>query len=159
MPAFLLKRLLNAAGVMLAVAVVLFTFVVPTLTKIFSELAVDLPFTTRAVIWLSDAMQAHVAIVLASLVAVPVALGIGQARPDLGDFLARHLANLDVARRVDQLLRLVDVPADALAQWLALARLNARSTPLEARLLRTNSSGSATWRRAATGATPRSTSR
>lgn len=40
---------------------------------------------------------------------------------------------------------LTNVPADALAQWLALARINARSTPLEARLLRTNSSGTATW--------------
>lgn len=40
---------------------------------------------------------------------------------------------------------LTNVPADALAQWLALARLYARSAPLEARLLRTNSSGPATW--------------
>lgn len=62
-------------GVMLLVAVVLFTFVVPTLTKIFTELAVDLPMSTRAVIWLSDSMQAHVFVVFGLLLAVPIALG------------------------------------------------------------------------------------
>lgn len=35
------------------------------------------------------------------------------------------------------------VPADALAQWLAQARLNARSTPLEARLARVIPGGAA----------------
>lgn len=35
--------------------------------------------------------------------------------------------------------------ADALAQWLAQARLNARSVPLEARLTRTVTPGGITW--------------
>ncbi len=35
--------------------------------------------------------------------------------------------------------------ADALAEWLAQARLNARSVPLEARLERAPAPGSATW--------------
>lgn len=35
--------------------------------------------------------------------------------------------------------------ADALAQWLAQARLNARSTPLEARLTRTATPAGVTW--------------
>ena len=40
---------------------------------------------------------------------------------------------------------LKDASADALAEWLAQARLNARSVPLEARLVRSSTSGSATW--------------
>ena len=40
---------------------------------------------------------------------------------------------------------LKDASADALAEWLAQARLNARSVPLEARLVRASTSGSATW--------------
>ena len=35
--------------------------------------------------------------------------------------------------------------ADALAQWLAQARLNARSAPLEARLTRNTTPTGATW--------------
>jgi general secretion pathway protein M len=35
--------------------------------------------------------------------------------------------------------------ADALAQWLAQARLNGRSAPLEARLVRAPGGGGATW--------------
>lgn len=35
--------------------------------------------------------------------------------------------------------------ADALAQWLAQARLNARSVPLEAKLVRTSTAGVSTW--------------
>jgi len=35
--------------------------------------------------------------------------------------------------------------ADALAQWLAQARVNARSTPLEARLTRTATPAGVTW--------------
>ncbi len=40
---------------------------------------------------------------------------------------------------------LKDASPNALAEWLAQARLNARSVPLEARLVRTATSGSATW--------------
>ena len=40
---------------------------------------------------------------------------------------------------------LKDASADALAEWLAQARLNARSVPIEARLVRAATSGSATW--------------
>lgn len=35
--------------------------------------------------------------------------------------------------------------ADALADWLTQARVNARSVPLEARLTRTTATGAATW--------------
>ena len=35
--------------------------------------------------------------------------------------------------------------ADALAQWLAQARINARSVPVEARLVRAAGTGAATW--------------
>lgn len=59
-------------GIMLIVAVVLFIFVVPTLTGIFTELNVDLPLTTRIVIWLSDTMRANVLAVLGFAVGLPV---------------------------------------------------------------------------------------
>ena len=40
---------------------------------------------------------------------------------------------------------LKNASADALGEWLAQARLNARSVPVEARLMRASASGSATW--------------
>ena len=40
---------------------------------------------------------------------------------------------------------LKDASADALAEWLAQARLNARSVPLEARLVRASTAGISTW--------------
>ncbi|HEY4507567.1 MAG TPA: type II secretion system F family protein [Candidatus Paceibacterota bacterium] len=46
-------------GVMLLVAVLMFIFVVPTLTKTFVELGVELPLATRAIIFVSDFTQAH----------------------------------------------------------------------------------------------------
>lgn len=42
-------------------------------------------------------------------------------------------------------LTLRNVPADALAQWLAQARINARALPSEARLTRSPAPGSASW--------------
>lgn len=40
---------------------------------------------------------------------------------------------------------LKNASADALGEWLAQARLNARSVPVEARLMRASATGSATW--------------
>lgn len=40
---------------------------------------------------------------------------------------------------------LKDAPAQALAEWLSQARLNARSVPVEARLVRANKPDSVTW--------------
>lgn len=60
--------------VMLAVAIVLFVFVVPTLTKIFSDLNVELPATTRAVIWISEALRASYLGLALGVVGVPTAL-------------------------------------------------------------------------------------
>lgn len=42
-------------------------------------------------------------------------------------------------------LTLRNVPAEALAQWLAQARINARALPTEARLVRSAAPGSASW--------------
>ncbi|MCX6715740.1 MAG: type II secretion system F family protein [Candidatus Taylorbacteria bacterium] len=46
-------------SVMIVIGVLMFIFVVPTLTKIFLELNVPLPFTTRVIIAISDAIQYH----------------------------------------------------------------------------------------------------
>ncbi len=53
-------------------------------------------------------------------------------------------AQLDVVgERVTVTLRAL--PADALAQWLSLARINARALPLEARLLRAANATTPAW--------------
>jgi type IV pilus assembly protein PilC len=65
--------------VMVIVAIVLFVFVVPTLTAIFQDLEVELPATTRAVIWVSDALQAHAIL----------AVGLGVIVPTLALFAIR----------------------------------------------------------------------
>ncbi len=42
---------------MIIVAILMFTFVIPTLMKTFTELHVELPFTTRIILGISDVMQ------------------------------------------------------------------------------------------------------
>jgi type IV pilus assembly protein PilC len=71
-------------GVMLVVAVMLFIFVVPTLIGIFRELNVDLPVTTRAIIWFSDALQERGALVgLVALVSAAALVLALKTRPGL----------------------------------------------------------------------------
>lgn len=53
--------------VMIAVAVIMLTFVLPTLIGVFKDSNVTLPMSTRIIIWISDTLKAHsvlVAIVL-----------------------------------------------------------------------------------------------
>lgn len=58
--------------VMIIIGVLMFVFVVPSLTKVFVELNVELPVTTRFVIGISDAVQNH-GIVVALAVAIIIA--------------------------------------------------------------------------------------
>lgn len=65
------------------VGVLMLIYVVPTLTATFTELGVQVPFTTRMIVALSDFLVAHVALVFAALVAL-VALGIVFVRSKRG---------------------------------------------------------------------------
>ncbi len=58
-------------AVMLLVGTVLFIYVVPKLTSSFKEFNVDLPFSTKMVIFVSDFLQAHL------LIGIALVLGAG----------------------------------------------------------------------------------
>ncbi len=60
--------------VMIAIAVLMFIFVVPKLTETFSEFKVELPLSTRIVIGISDALQNNFLIVL--IAAIIAGLGL-----------------------------------------------------------------------------------
>ncbi|MCI5108287.1 MAG: type II secretion system F family protein [Candidatus Pacebacteria bacterium] len=61
-------------GVMIIIAILMLFYIVPTLTETFKSLEVELPFTTRMVIGLSDIIRDHSIIFFASLVLVIVLL-------------------------------------------------------------------------------------
>jgi type IV pilus assembly protein PilC len=56
------------------IGVLMMIYVVPTLTATFKELGADLPFSTRSVIWLSDALSQHT---LLFLLVVGIVSGAG----------------------------------------------------------------------------------
>ena len=64
---------------MFLIGVLMFIYVVPTLTKTFQDLAVELPMSTRIIVFISDTLSNHLAI-FAALVAVLVFGGIGAAK-------------------------------------------------------------------------------
>jgi type IV pilus assembly protein PilC len=92
-------------GVMLSVAVLLFVFVVPTLTKIFTELNVDLPATTRAVIWLSDTLRGNSLLLLALVIGGPILMTFflrSRAGHATTDWAAVHLPGISpIAKEVN----------------------------------------------------------
>jgi len=55
---------------MVLIAILMLTFIVPTLMKTFTELKVELPATTRLVVFVSDLVRNHGLIVLLAVVAV-----------------------------------------------------------------------------------------
>lgn len=92
-------------GIMLAVAVLLFVFVVPTLTKIFIELNVELPATTRAVIWLSDTLRGNSLALLGLVIGGPIAATYflrSRAGRATSDWAALHLPGVSaIAKEVN----------------------------------------------------------
>ncbi len=65
------------------VAILMLIYVVPTLTKTFTSLGVELPLATRIIVAISDFMVAHVLLVLSALVALVVG-GIAFVRSRVG---------------------------------------------------------------------------
>ena len=61
-------------SVMVVIGILMFLFVVPTLTKVFKDLGVELPLSTRIIVGISDAVQLH-GLVTIAVIAV-VAFGI-----------------------------------------------------------------------------------
>jgi len=79
---YLLKRKIRGAlmypgiiiSAMLIIAVLMLIFVVPTLTKTFEELEVDLPASTQSIIFISNFLKDHTLLFLAIVVGVFVGL-------------------------------------------------------------------------------------
>lgn len=70
-------------GIMILIGVLMMVFVVPTLMKTFTELEVELPMSTRLVLFVSDMFQNYGLIVLLVLVAAVAGL-VRWARTDAG---------------------------------------------------------------------------
>lgn len=68
------------------VGILMLMFVVPTLTKTFTELGVKVPLSTRIIVAVSNFMASNVILVLGGLVALIVA-GIAFARSEMGRWL------------------------------------------------------------------------
>ncbi len=56
--------------VMIGIAIILLTFIVPTLMKTFDDLKLDLPASTQFIIWVSNTLQNHGILVFLALVIV-----------------------------------------------------------------------------------------
>ncbi|MBM3256285.1 MAG: type II secretion system F family protein [Candidatus Moranbacteria bacterium] len=67
--------------VMIIIAVLMMIFVVPSLMKIFSEMNIELPITTRIIIAVSNLLAGHIIISLVGLVTVPLLLLFFKASP------------------------------------------------------------------------------
>ncbi len=76
------------------IAILMLVYVVPTMTKTFTSLGVELPLATRIIVGISDFMVAHVLLVLSALIALVVG-GIAFVRSRVGAgmvlFSALHL--------------------------------------------------------------------
>lgn len=96
-----------------------------------------------------DAQLEHMQVLQAQVQALQrqPALGFDEALKALTAATQQTLgANAQISNTAEHAtVTLKGASADALAQWLAQARLNARSVPLEARLVRSSTAGVSTW--------------
>ncbi len=59
-------------SLVVVVGILMFIFVVPTITKIFKDLEVDLPGATKFIIWLSDTISGHPLMIVGALAGVVI---------------------------------------------------------------------------------------
>lgn len=69
------------------IGILMFIYVVPVLTKTFKELNVDLPTSTKIVVWISDMISNHVGLLLLGIVAVVMAGYFAMKRPVVRKFI------------------------------------------------------------------------
>jgi type IV pilus assembly protein PilC len=67
--------------VMIVIAILMMIFVIPNLMKIFSEMNIELPITTRLIIATSNLLSNHIIISLAGLVTIPLLLLFFKSSP------------------------------------------------------------------------------
>lgn len=63
--------------IMLAIGVLMMIYVIPTLTATFKELNVELPFSTKAIIFISDSLASHTVLTLGTMAGVVVLCAMG----------------------------------------------------------------------------------
>ncbi len=81
-------------GVMVAIGVLMLTFIVPTLTEVFDDLGVDLPAMTQAIVWASDMLVDNALLVLSAVVAAGASLVLflrTKAGGHMVDFIILHV--------------------------------------------------------------------
>ncbi len=134
------KALIRLAGGLLLAALLWLLVLAPALTTLRSADA-----QARALDAQLQRMQALQA--QAALIQKQTPLGFDEALRALTNATKQSLgatAQLNVTGDRAS-ITLKGTPADALAEWLTQARINARSVPLEARLVRATAPGPATW--------------
>lgn len=63
------------------IGILMFIYVVPVLTKTFKELEVDLPTSTKFVVWLSDTISNHIGLLLLGMVVLVAVVYTGLKQP------------------------------------------------------------------------------
>lgn len=69
------------------IGILMFIYVVPVLTKTFKELNVDLPTSTRIVVWVSDMISNHIALLLLGIALIVAGGYVALKRPAVQIFL------------------------------------------------------------------------
>lgn len=88
--------------VMIVIGVLMFIFVVPTLTKVFTDLNVPLPFMTKIIIGISEAIQYHGIFVLTILIVMSAALWYWSKKPSGRKILHGLMLHLPIIGPLDQ---------------------------------------------------------
>jgi len=87
---------------MIIIGILVMIFVVPSLTKIFADMNVELPLSTRMIIGISNFLRNNMVITLAMLAALPTAFYFVRKNPRGRKFLHLIILHLPVIKGVSQ---------------------------------------------------------